>query len=533
MNSISKKVLVGYLLVLLVTIIASVTLFGAASVVNHRTDEFIGQTLPQLSDVQEVQQSLDTIQIAAYGLYGTMIDVADFDKVIKKNQETLNQRLTRSNITSSDNSQVVGSQSKKLFTIMAKLQQIMAAEEVDWDAAREILAEVDSQSKKISSTLLKIKESISHDANMSSKVIRAEISDIQWLVVILLISIIIVAIIAYALTHKKVTRPIRELATELDVVAKNYDLTVVVAEQSKDEIGVAAQSVNRLLSTFKDGINDVRNIANNINLLVCELGQSSQTADEQVALLNEKIESLLNEMLQLEQQITQGFHQSNSASEKAKQGAEEVKEGADQVSKTSTGIAALAQDIEASSEMLLELRKSGDKVSTVVGTIAEIADQTNLLALNAAIEAARAGESGRGFAVVADEVRTLATRTHQSTIEINAMLATIVSSISQVVSSMEKNQIQANQAVELSQKTVGSLSLIQSTILALSNESSEAAQQAESSHHQVVTMRSWLDQFKTVGDAVCQGSMETRETSLKMTELAASFNQSVEKFRTK
>jgi len=532
MNSISKKVLMGYLLVLLVAIIASVTLFGAASVVNQRTDQFIGQTLPQLNDIQEVQQSLDSIQIAAYGLYGTMIEVDDFDSALKNSKKMLNQRFNSGNIASSSNYQAVTSQSKTLFTIMVRLQQVMAADEVDWDAAREILVEIDNQSKSISSKLMQVKNSISQDANLSSQVIRAEISDIQQLVVALLVSIIIVAMIAYALSHKKIARPIRELATELDTAAQHYDLTVTVPELSNDEIGVAAQSVNRLLSTFKGGINDVRDIANNINSLVSELGQSSQAADEQVNLLNEKIEALLSEMHLLDQQIEQGVHQSNSASEKAKQGAEEVQEGAEQVAKTSTGIAALARDIESSSEMLLELRKSGDKVSTVVGTIAEIADQTNLLALNAAIEAARAGESGRGFAVVADEVRTLATRTHQSTIEINTMLATIVSSISQVVTSMEKNQTHADQAVELSQNTVDSLSLIQNTILALSNESSEAAQQAENSHSQVVTMRNWVDQFKTVGDAVCQGSMETRETSIKMTDLATSFNQSVEKFRT-
>ena len=127
---------------------------------------------------------------------------------------------------------------------------------------------------------------------------------------------------------------------------------------------------------------------------------------------------------------------------------------------------------------------------------------------------------------------TLATRTHQSTIEINTMLESIVGGISQIVISMEKNQKQADQAVNLSQKTVESLSLIQSSILSLSNVSTEVASQAEHSHHQVADMRSWVEDFKTVGDAVSQGNMESRDTSLKMTDLAVSFNKSVERFRT-
>jgi methyl-accepting chemotaxis protein len=66
MASINKKVLLGYLPVLIVAIAASVTLFCAASEVKQRASQFIGETLPELNDLQQVKQSLDTIQIAAY-----------------------------------------------------------------------------------------------------------------------------------------------------------------------------------------------------------------------------------------------------------------------------------------------------------------------------------------------------------------------------------------------------------------------------------------------------------------------------------
>ena len=129
--------------------------------------------------------------------------------------------------------------------------------------------------------------------------------------------------------------------------------------------------------------------------------------------------------------------------------------------------------------MLIELSKSGDQVSTVVSNIVAIADQTYLLVLNAAIEAARAGESGRGFAEVADEVWTLATRTHQSTIKINTMLEEIFAATSQIVKSMENNQVQADEAVNLLQKTANLLSRNQTSIMSLSSISNDVPNQAE------------------------------------------------------
>ncbi|NKQ13287.1 hypothetical protein DQ405_022890 [Pseudomonas sp. SST3] len=99
-------------------------------------------------------------------------------------------------------------------------------------------------------------------------------------------------------------------------------------------------------------------------------------------------------------------------------------------------IHSLIEDVKVTSISLDRLQHDAQSIVGVLDVIRSIAEQTNLLALNAAIEAARAGEAGRGFAVVADEVRALASRTQNSTQEIQGMINRLQSGTSAAVKAM-------------------------------------------------------------------------------------------------
>ena len=191
------------------------------------------------------------------------------------------------------------------------------------------------------------------------------------------------------------------------------------------------------------------------------------------------------------------------------------------VDKTVTEIRQLANIVMESSEIINQLQQDTNKVNVVLEVIKGIAEQTNLLALNAAIEAARAGEQGRGFAVVADEGRNLASRTQESTEEINQMLAQLQSAASKAVSTMDSSIAGVESSVESANKAGESLLEITAAISVISEMNDAIAKSTEQQTEVSGVMVGHVEEIQHCADEASNASSEIATVSNELTDLAS------------
>ncbi|MCQ4279842.1 methyl-accepting chemotaxis protein [Pseudomonas stutzeri] len=168
----------------------------------------------------------------------------------------------------------------------------------------------------------------------------------------------------------------------------------------------------------------------------------------------------------------------------------------------------LSAQTEASRELLDGLSARTEEIRQITEVIQSIASQTNLLALNAAIEAARAGEAGRGFAVVADEVRNLAGRTSSATEEVGRMVSDIREQSGAVVSHIQKQASELDEAAAQIAGTGTQLSGIADLAGNVETQVAEIAAGTASNHERLAQLFVALEQLR--GDAL-ESETQTRQ----------------------
>lgn len=526
-NSLGTKILSGYGLLVITFIPLVSSMFFAIHETKSRTLHFVEQALPVLNAVQQVHSLNKELELSAYSLYGYTSNLDEFDE----SQRALTTRLEQLSSVINSHNQNFDAEISHLKSNLGGLRQTMTQESINWDKARKNLTDISTASKQFAEHLDQLSMILGENAQASSESMLNKLSLLNQLLFILSGAVILVSAGAFVLTRLKVTLPLTQLANEIADISNKRDLARTVTATSKDEAGQAATNLNGLLSTMREGIGKVTGAISGIQHSVQALDQASVNSGTSVAQLKIDIARLVEIFAALEGEIEHSTQSSLSVSELAKRGADETAQGAKNVDRNAQSISSLAEKISESANKIHSLKEEGNRIATVVTTIAEIAGQTNLLALNAAIEAARAGESGRGFAVVADEVRTLATRTQQSTDEINAMLDSIVKLITESVDSMAENSQEAKIAVDSSSTTVASLSTIQQTILNISSASQALAQEAQHSKTEVQRLNQQVKDFESLGEVVSQSTSQTQSASGRLNELSKNLEGLVAQFK--
>ncbi|MCZ2721616.1 methyl-accepting chemotaxis protein [Marinomonas sp. 15G1-11] len=371
--------------------------------------------------------------------------------------------------------------------------------------------------------------------NLSDKTVTRSInaSDTQNSLFILFVSLIlIISFICFLLLPKLITSRINNLESMISEISEgDGNLTGRLDSNGKDELSILAKTFNKLIEKLQSLIKMIKSDAHSLFEATTELNSlsthSKSISTEQNSRL-EQIATAINELNYSINEVATNAQTAQAETHKAKEASHQTVAIVDQ---SVTNINNLSKSVSHASTVIIKLAKESENIAQVLGVIQGIAEQTNLLALNAAIEAARAGEQGRGFAVVADEVRTLASRTQQSTENIQTMIADLESGVSEAVDAINSGSGQVEEVVNMSQRVKESLNTVEATINQTNDIIYQIATATDQQSGAVNEINQNISSLNTLSSENLEVILNSQKASENIFNISTELSKNMDKFK--
>lgn len=433
-------------------------------------------------------------------------------------------------------SQIEQSSYDQLFTLYtAYMQQadhvaaLVSAGDVD--AARDYfthtMTDAGTRMNDLSAALQQENIDESREHNHNGDTLYGESRSVTLAAIVLALALTV--LLSWRLTRSLI-RPIESAVAAAQNIAAG-DLTARLDTRGTDEAALLLQAMASMQGTLRDTLEQIMLSAQQLASSTEEMSAVMSESATGLAQQNDEIEMAATAVTEMSQAVDEVASNATSASSQTRTASETALRGQGQLGDTLSAIGSLTDNVLGASEHARNLAEQAHGITKVLDVIRAVAEQTNLLALNAAIEAARAGEAGRGFAVVADEVRSLASRTGESTREIESMISSIRAGTTQTVDALLTSADQARVTQEQAHAAKDALSSISVAVSAIDERNVVIASAAEEQAQVAREVDRNLVRIRDLSIRTSAGAEQTHAASQELSRLASDLSGLAQRFK--